>query len=68
MKLNFKKTKSLRLGINEGEKVMLGKEKIEHVDSYNKLGNIISENGIKSRIAKSQHTVTLLKKKKTLED
>ena len=34
MKTNVKKTKSLRLGISEDEKVTLGKEKIDQVGSF----------------------------------
>ena len=41
LKLKIVKTKSLRLGINEGEKVILGK-KIDPVDSFIYLGSIKS--------------------------
>ena len=34
LKINFKKTTSLRLGINEDEKVKLGNEKIDQVGSF----------------------------------
>ena len=34
LKINVKKTRSLRLGISEGEEVMLGNEKIDHMDSF----------------------------------
>ena len=43
LKINVKKTKSLKLGISEDEKVTLGKEKIDHVGSFNYLGSIISK-------------------------
>ena len=33
-KINFKKTKLLRLRISEDEKVTVGNEKIEQVDSF----------------------------------
>ena len=41
--INVKKTKSLRLGISEDEKVTLGNEKIEQVGSFTHLGIIISK-------------------------
>ena len=55
----FKKTKSLRLGISEDEKVTLGNEKIDQVCSFSYLGSIISKDSggsedVKSRIAKAQ--------------
>ena len=58
MKINVKKTKSLRLGISEDEKVTLGNEKIDQVSSFTYLGIIISKDGgssedVKSRIAKA---------------
>ena len=34
LKINVKKTKSLRPGINGGEELMLGKENIDQVDSF----------------------------------
>ena len=34
LKINVKKTKSLKLGICEDEKVMLGNEKTDQVDSF----------------------------------
>ena len=37
LKINIKKTKSLRLGISEEEKVMLDKEKTDQVDSFTTL-------------------------------
>ena len=40
LKINIKKTKSLRLGISEDEKVTLGSEKIDQEDSFNYLGSI----------------------------
>ena len=58
LKINVKKTKSLRLGISEGEKVTLGNEKIDQVGSFTYLGSIISIDGgsiedVKCRIAKT---------------
>ena len=57
LKINVKKTKSLRLGISEDEKVTLGNEKIDQVGSFTYLGSIISKDGgssedVKSRIAR----------------
>ena len=43
LKINVKKTKALRLGITEDEKVTLGNEGIDQVDSFTYLGNIISK-------------------------
>ena len=59
MKTNVEKTKSLRLGISEDEKVTLGNEKINQVDSFTYRGSIIIRDGgssedVKSRIAKAQ--------------
>ena len=67
LKINVKKTKSLRLGISEDEKVTLGNEKIYQVGSFTYLGSIISKVGessddIKSRIAKAQGVFSQLKK------
>ena len=44
-KINVKKTKSLRLGMSEDEKVMLGNEKTVQVNSFTYLGSIISKDG-----------------------
>ena len=44
LKINVRKTKSLWYGIREDEKVMLGNEKIDQVDSFTYLGSIISKN------------------------
>ena len=57
LEINVKKTKSLRLGISEEQKVTLGNEKIYQVGSFTYLGSIISKDGgssedVKSRIAK----------------
>ena len=41
LKNYVKKTKSLRLGISEDEKVAVGDEKIDQVDSFPYLGSII---------------------------
>ena len=59
MKINVKKTKSLRLGISEDEQTTLGNEKIDQVGSFTYLGVIVSKDGecsedLKSRIAKAQ--------------
>ena len=43
LKINVKKTKSLRLGISEDEKVMLANEMMDEVDSFAYLGSIISK-------------------------
>ena len=58
LKIN-KKTKLLRLGIIEDEKVTLGNEMIDQVDSFTYLGSIISKDDgsnedVKSRITKAQ--------------
>ena len=67
MKINIKKTKSLRLGISEDEQAILGNEKIDQVGSFSYLGSIISKDGgssegVKSRIAKAQGVFSQLKK------
>jgi hypothetical protein len=67
LKINVKKTKSLRLEISEDEKVTLGYEKIDQVDSFTYLGSIISKDGgscedVKSRIDKAQGVFSRLKK------
>ena len=67
LKINVKKTKSLRLGISEDEQVTLGNEKIDQVGSFSYLGSIISKDGgssedVKSRIAKAQGVFSQLKK------
>ena len=59
LKINVKKTKSLRLGISEDENVTLGNEKIDQVSSFTYLGSTISKDGgssedVKSRTAKAQ--------------
>ena len=43
LKINVKKTKLLRLGISEDEKVNLGNETIDQVDSFSYLVSIISK-------------------------
>ena len=67
LKINVMKTKSLRLGITEDEKVTLGNEKIDQMGSFTHLGSIISKNGgssenVKSRIAKARGVFAQLKK------
>ena len=67
MKFNVKKTKSLRLGISEDEKVTLGNDKIDRVGSFTYLGIIISKDGgvredVKRRIAKARFFFTVEKK------
>ena len=42
LKINVKKTKSQRLEISDYEKVALGNKKIDELDSFIYLGNIIS--------------------------
>ena len=54
VKINNKKTKSLRLEISKDEKVMLGNEKNDQVDSFSYLGSIISKDGQTSKDAKSR--------------
>ena len=59
LKINVKKTKSLRLGMSECEKVTLGNEKNDQVGSFTYLSSIVSKDGgssedVKSRIAKAQ--------------
>ena len=59
LKINVKKIKSLRLGINENEKVTLGDEKTDQVARFTYLGSIISKDvgsseDVRSRIAKAQ--------------
>ena len=43
LKISVKKTKSLRLGICEDEKVTSGNEKINQMGSFTYLGSIISK-------------------------
>ena len=67
LKINFKKTKSLRLGISEDEQVTLGNENNDQVGSFSYIGSIISEDDgtsedVKSRIAKAQGLFSQLKK------
>ena len=68
LKINVKKTLSLRLGISEDEKVTLGNENIDQVGSFTYLGSIIlvkdggSSEDVKSRIAKAQGVFSELKK------
>jgi len=62
-----KKTKSLRLGISQDEKVTLDNEKIDQVGKFTYLGSIISKHDgcsedVKSRIAKAQGVFSQLKK------
>ena len=45
LKINVRKTKSLRLGISEDEKVTLSIEKIDQVGTFTYLGSIISKDG-----------------------
>ena len=67
LKINVRKTKSLRLGIIKDEQVTLGNEKIHQVGSFSYLGSIISKDGgssedVKSRIAKAQGVFFTVKK------
>jgi hypothetical protein len=55
VKISVRKTKSLRLGISEDEKVTLGNEKFDQVGRFTYLGSIISKDygsieDVKSRI------------------
>jgi len=57
LKINVKKTKSIRVGTSEDEKVTLGNEKIDQMESFTYLRSIISKDSgssedIKTRIAK----------------
>ena len=67
LKINVKKTNLQRPGISEGEKVILGNEKIDQMDRLTYLGSIISTNygcikDVKSKIDKAQIVFSLLKK------
>ena len=67
MKLNVKKTKSLRIGITEDEKVTLCNKNIDQVGSITYLGSIISKDDgrsedVKSRLAEAQGVFSQLKK------
>ena len=58
LKINVKKTMSLRIAISEDEKVTLGNTKIGQVGSFTYLGSSISKDGgstedVKSRTAKA---------------
>ena len=53
LKINVKRTKSLTLGIREDEKMKLGNEKIDQVDSFNYLDSIVSKDGGSNEDAKS---------------
>ena len=68
LKTNVKNTKSLRLGISDDEKLTLGNEIIDQVDSFTYLSSIIgkddlSSEDVKSRIAKAKGFFLLLKKR-----
>ena len=54
LKRNVKKTKSLRLVISEDEKLSLGNEKIDQMESFTYLGNIISNDGGSSKDVNSR--------------
>ena len=59
LKIHIKKTKSPRLEISEGKKVMMGNGESDQVDSFIYLGSIISTGGgciedVKCRIAKAR--------------
>ena len=67
LKINVKKTKPLRQGISEDEKVLQGNENIDQVDSFTYLGSIIYKDGesnkdVTSRIAKAQDIFSPLKR------
>ena len=67
LKINVRKTKSLRLGISEDERVKLGNEKVDQVDGFTYLGSITSKDvgsseDIKTRKAKAQGVFSQLKK------
>jgi len=46
LKINVKKTRSIRLGISEDEKMMLGSEMIDQVGSFTYLGRVFWANNI----------------------
>ena len=54
LKVNVKKTKSLKLGIIQDEKVTLGNEKIDQVGSFTYFGSIISKDGGSSEDTRSR--------------
>ena len=67
VKINVKKTKSLRPGISEDVEVMLGNRKIDLVDSFTWLGSITNKDGgrcedVKSRLVKAQGVLLQLEK------
>ena len=67
LQINYKKAKSLRLGISEEKEAMLGNENIDQVDSLTSLGSIISRygecsKGVKSSMAKTQGIFSRLNK------
>ena len=67
MKINVRKTKSLKLEVIDGEEVTLGNEKIDQVNSFIHLGSIFSKDDgssedAKSRITKAQGIFFKLKK------
>ena len=68
LKINVKKTKSLRLEISEDEQVTLVNEKIDQVGSFSYLGRIFISKyvgtieDVKRRIAKAQGVFSQLKK------
>ena len=70
LKIIVRKTKSLRLGISEDEKVTLGNKKIDQVGDFTYFVCIISKDGgssedVKSGIAKAQ---VFFHSKKSLEE
>ena len=54
MNINTKRSKSLRLGISEDEKMTLGNKKIDQVNSFTYLGIITSKGGGSSEDVKSR--------------
>ena len=59
LNVNIKKTKSLRLGMNDDEEIMLGNKKIHQMGRFSCQGSIISKDGgcskdVRSRITKGQ--------------
>ena len=68
LKINVKRTPSLRLGIRPNEKVILGNAKIDQMASFIYLGSTInkdvgSSEDVKSRLAKTQDVLFLQLKK-----
>ena len=67
LKINDKKTKSLRIGISHDKKVTMGNKKIDQVGRFIHLSSIISKDGVSSegvRIAEAQGVFSLWNNRK----